>query len=879
MTTSSSNDTVPIGVLSSGISGPVDLAIDAGNNLYVANYYGNNVEEFSSGGALANTFSASVTNPLVVAVDRSGDVFTTNYYYYYVGMQGNAANPALEFSQSGALLRDLPAASAIAADPSGNILVAMPAGTAEKLSPTGSVIWTSTDGIYIPVCIASDPNGNIYVANTDNTVVEFSPSGVLLHTLTGNDGISTPVGLAFDAQGDLYVANSATQGHSDVLEFSPAGVLTATFSAGVAQADSVAVDKYGHVYISNYGNDSVTEYAADGTLLRTLSQGVDKPYSVATDSNGNVFVANYGNNTITEYAADTSAAGSAGGTAAGIPQATFQNLFGANTGLDFIYALDASGLTLSQAAAEITSGQAQELVAKFGADPDFLAFLNGHAAIPQAIYQSLTSAATGLDFVYAFEASGLTLSQAAVDLVPSQTQAILAKFGADPDFLAFLNGDTGLSPAQFLPLINAGSGIGFVHTFEAEGLTLAQVSTELLPGQIAQIVAKFDTDPNFLAFAEGTSPTAPTVTGGAASALIYAGSTAQLAGASVSDAYAATSQIQVVLSDAHGLLSVTPDPGAGLQISGESSNSLSLTGTLAVINAALATLTDHNTVAGSDNISIVATDLGTGLQASATESVSVNAAVAPSVTSVAQTLTTGTETAAGSSTWLIGGISISDPSALSGNLQVVLSDAHGLLSVTPDPGAGLQISGGSSNSLSLTGTLAVINAALATLTDLNTTTGSDNIGVAVTDLGSGLTASATVPVSQQAPAPVAPTIAVASAQTILASSNPFYYSADAISGISIADPSAGTGSITVTLTDAYGHLSVTPNPGAGLQISGASSNSLSLTGTLTVINAALATLTDYNGTLGADNIAVAVTDHGSGLTAGGIQLVGVVAHF
>ncbi len=94
-----------------------------------------------------------------------------------------------------------------------------------------------------------------------------------------------------------------------------------------------------------------------------------------------------------------------------------------------------------------------------------------------------------------------------------------------------------------------------------------------------------------------------------------------------------------------------------------------------------------------------------------------------------------------------------------------------------------------------------------------------------------------------------------------------------INGLSITDASAGGANLQVTLTDSHGLLNAGVN---NLIVSGANTDKLTLTGTLSAINKALAGLTDTNSTLGADPIKVSVTDTGDGLTASASQGVNVV---
>ena len=107
------------------------------------------------------------------------------------------------------------------------------------------------------------------------------------------------------------------------------------------------------------------------------------------------------------------------------------------------------------------------------------------------------------------------------------------------------------------------------------------------------------------------------------------------------------------------------------------------------------------------------------------------------------------------------------------------------------------------------------------------------------------------------PATVQPVIAVTTpTQTLVINTG------TAISGVSVTESGSTSGEIfTVTLTDSHGLLSVnTSAAGGGGTISGAGTTSLTIVGTLSQVNADLATLTDNDNTPGPDIIKVTATD-------------------
>ena len=325
----------------------------------------------------------------------------------------------------------------------------------------------------------------------------------------------------------------------------------------------------------------------------------------------------------------------------------------------------------------------------------------------------------------------------------------------------------------------------------------------------------------------------------------------------------------LTLTDTNGLLSAT---GTGVQGSG--SKAMTIAGSLAQVDADLATLQDTDTNSAADTITLNATDsLG-------------NAAVQQQIAITVQNTTspgqpggtsTGTGNQAGNSTPVasgpasvqvgpgmstIGGVSLSDPGYMSGETYTVtLTDSSGLLSAT---GTGLQGSG--SKALTISGSLAQVNADLVTLQDTDASGAADTITLNATNsLGTtapqqqiAITAQSTTSPSQPGGTTTGTgsqpgiSTAVASAPTSVQVGP----GTSTIAGVRLSDAGNTSGeTYTVTLTDTNGLLSAT---GTGVQGSG--STALTIAGSLTQVNADLATLQDNDVNSAADTITLNATD-------------------
>jgi hypothetical protein len=330
----------------------------------------------------------------------------------------------------------------------------------------------------------------------------------------------------------------------------------------------------------------------------------------------------------------------------------------------------------------------------------------------------------------------------------------------------------------------------------------------------------------------------PPILSAPASQLVQQGQATAIGGVSVSEANALPSgqTVTVTLADTSGLLTVTPN---GAMVTGSGTTNLSVTGTVAQVDAALASLTDRDSTFASDTITINSTDTRTGDAAPVTIAVSVNA---PPIITVG-----GAQNVSEGRTAKIPGVSVADAdaAAVHETLTVTVADTVGLLTAT-----GTGVTGSGTKSLTITGSLTLVNADLATLKDTEGSIGTDQITINANDGRGGVAASQTINLAVSGP-PVlaAPTTAV------LGQGRP-----KAITGVSISESGATSGeAFTVVLTDTDGLLSAT-----GTGITGSGTHKLTVTGPLSQANADLATLMDSEASAGSDSIRLTATDGNGG---------------
>jgi hypothetical protein len=282
-------------------------------------------------------------------------------------------------------------------------------------------------------------------------------------------------------------------------------------------------------------------------------------------------------------------------------------------------------------------------------------------------------------------------------------------------------------------------------------------------------------------------------------------------GITVSDSQAGSNSDSLTLSVSHGTLSLASLSGLSVVSGANGSSSVTVSGTLSSLNAALNGLvyTPGSGFSGSDSLSLSLGDPGDGLSASHSVAVSVNAPPwcgGPAYVWVNENSTLTFSSAHGNA------LSINDSAAGISGLEMTLTTAYG--KVTFPSLSGLTVVSGANGSASVTvkGSLGSLNAAFNGLI-FTPTSGYAGAGGAlyfsITDLGDGLGGTAAIGVSVYGPPKfTAPTSgSVPNNRTLVFSSaggNP----------ISITDAAgAKGGNVQLTLTSTHGTLALATTSG------------------------------------------------------------------
>ena len=306
--------------------GMTGLAIDAADNLYVADSMNNTIRKITPAGIVSTLAglagksgdndgsgqAASFSTPTSITVDVAGNLYVAdhgNSQIRKITPKGMVTTRAGTKDPRGGS-NDGPVSTAkfrfltgITIDASGNLYVFDGNAVIRKISPAGMVSTLagkvrrggSNDGtgdaaqFDTPEGIVADAAGNMYVADTGNhTIRKITPAGIVT-TLAGTAGkkgssddkgafasFYYPNGITMDSNGNLYVFDA----YGTIRKVTPDGV-TSTLAGSVmvggnydsptnlaqfGESGSIMIDTTGTLYVSDTSNNTIRKITPDGVV-------------------------------------------------------------------------------------------------------------------------------------------------------------------------------------------------------------------------------------------------------------------------------------------------------------------------------------------------------------------------------------------------------------------------------------------------------------------------------------------------------------------------------------------------------------------------------------------------------------------------------------
>jgi sugar lactone lactonase YvrE len=278
------------------LSGPLGVAVDAANNIYISDTGNNRILKVNPANTVATLLGNYVwaSGTQIIDLPKTITACTTPPCSIAYDPTTTTPPPQYAFSKPQGLAVDTNG-NVYVADTGNQVVVEIPSnpvlgGAFPLLQNTG----TSTT-IVNPVAVAVDQRGNVYVADTGNVKgnIVLIPAGG--GDLVGGDFAGNVFNQINTLQGK-YITNGSTV------------QAVAIGGTGIGSPNGVAVDAAGDVYISDSSDGAVwvapssggfgaTPYILNTATVSSVTgtvTGLNTPAGLAVDQSGNVYIADSG---------------------------------------------------------------------------------------------------------------------------------------------------------------------------------------------------------------------------------------------------------------------------------------------------------------------------------------------------------------------------------------------------------------------------------------------------------------------------------------------------------------------------------------------------------------------------------------------------------
>ena|GEM_PF-282085 len=321
-----------------GLYFPVGVALDAGGNLYIADFYDCRIRKMAAGSGIISTVAGNGSQGF------SGDsgAATAAGLNLPSGMVPDSVGNLYIADTYNQRIRKVAAGSGIISTVAGSGSTGFTTG---GFSGDGGAATAA--GLSSPSGVALDSAGNLYIADSGNGRVRKVAAGSgIITTVAGNGsqgfsgdggpataaGLFGPSGVTLDSAGNLYIVDQYNLRIRKVAAGS--GIITtaagngsrgfsgdggAATAAGFAGPSGVALDFAGNLYIADGSDNRVRKVAAGNGIISTvagngsqgssgdggaaMAAGLNYPGGVVLDSAGILYIADTSNNRIRKVTA------------------------------------------------------------------------------------------------------------------------------------------------------------------------------------------------------------------------------------------------------------------------------------------------------------------------------------------------------------------------------------------------------------------------------------------------------------------------------------------------------------------------------------------------------------------------------------------------
>ena len=435
----------------------------------------------------------------------------------------------------------------------------------------------------------------------------------------------------------------------------------------------------------------------------------------------------------------------------------------------------------------------------------------------------------------------------------SLSSPMMAGLVAIADQGRVLNGLTTLDGStQTLPLLYSLSSANYHDITTGNNGYPAGVGYDLASG-IGSPIAN-----NLISALAGYQSNPPaTVTAPLSASLIQNGSYTFVSTINTSDAAATAASDALSLSVMNGTLNLSSTAGLTFVSGANGASSMTVTGTVANLNAAISNLryTPTSGYSGADFLQVQLHDSNDNQTGATSVNITVNPLVPPTVTAPAAVAVLENRVYA----FAAGSINVADSVASGTSDSLTLTVHNGYLTLAST--TGLTFTNGTfnaSSSMTFSGTLGNLNAGLNDLVYTPTSgyTGPDTLTVSARNANDGLTGSASVAINVEV---ITPPVVTAPSSANLGENATYTFPANSVT---VADNAATGASDLLTLSATSGTITLASTTGLSFSNGTNNSSTMTINGTLTNINAALNGLeytpkTNFSGT---DTLKLSVLD-------------------